>query len=55
MDILPPCALSSNLGEGMANKEGLGVGGLGFGSWELDFLRIISINVINSFYKCYLL
>ena len=26
MEILPPCALSSNLGEEMANKEGLGVG-----------------------------
>ena len=26
MEILPPCALSSNLEEEMANKEGLGVG-----------------------------
>ena len=26
LEILPPCALSSNLGEEMANKEGLGVG-----------------------------
>ena len=26
IEILPPCAFSSNLGEEMANKEGLGVG-----------------------------
>jgi hypothetical protein len=26
MEILPPCAFSSNLEEEMANKEGLGVG-----------------------------
>ena len=26
LEILPPCALSSNLGEEMADKEGLGIG-----------------------------
>ena len=41
MEILPPCALSSNLGEEMANKEGLGVGvhvGCQFASWGLQYL-----------------
>ena len=41
LEILPPCALSSNLGEEMANKEGLGVGvhvKCSFASWGLQCL-----------------
>ena len=40
LEIHPPCALSSNLGEEMANKEGLGVVvhvGCWFASWGLQY------------------